>query len=119
MATLAEQITEVYLNEEDYYAEKMSEKEANAHHESMLRAGQIITVSSPDGILLGYLEFSINNGCCFINDVFIRPAYRRSRVAWMLKKRLFEVCDKTRVFLGERNKFGTRFPEVQLRRHDG
>lgn len=117
MASLAEQLTDIYLNEEDYYAqsEKMSREEAQAHHEAMLRAGQIITVAD-HGVLAGYVEFSMHHGCCFINDLFIRPAYRRGRVIWMLKKRLMELCGPGRVLLGERNKFGTRYPEFKLRK---
>jgi len=109
------QLTEIYLNEETYYKEKMSKEEADEHHRRMLNSGQIITVSDGDN-LIGYVEFSTDHGCCFINDLFIRPAHRRSKVIWMLKKRLFEVCGKCTVYFGERNKHDNRYPESQLRR---
>jgi len=92
----------------------MSKEEADKHHEEMLKSGRIITVSDGD-ILAGYVEFSIEHGVCFINDLFIRPAYRGREVIWMMYKRLREVY-KGKIYLGERNKHGLRYPEVQLRR---
>jgi len=117
MQNLVKQLNEIYLYEEDYYEEKFSEEEITKHHEKMLEAERIIFVEDGDRIA-GYVEFFINNGCCFINDLFIRPAYRNTKVIWMLKTKLFEACGKSRVYFGERYRYKLkkRFPETQLRR---
>lgn len=93
----------------------MSENEADSHHEKALKEGRIITICDGD-ILAGYVEFSFTNGVCFINDLFIRPIYRNSRAIWKMKRRLLEICKGAKILLGERNKFGKRFPEFKLRR---
>ncbi len=117
--SLIDELTSIYLNEETHYAQekKMSKEEADRHHKIMLESGRIITVSD-NNLLVGYVEFFIEHGCCFINDLFIRSAYRRTRVIWMLKRRLFEVCGKNKVYFGERNKFNKRYAEVQLRKSE-
>lgn len=119
MQNLVQQLNKIYLEEEDYYETKFSEEEITKHHEECLKAGRIITVSDKD-TLVGYVEFSISNSCCFINDLFIKPAYRRTKVIWMLRNRLFEICGKTKVYFGERykHKLKKRYPETQLRRLD-
>jgi len=114
---LVDQLWDLYDKEEYYGENKLSKEEADKHHKAMLESGRIITVSDGN-LLVGYVEFFIEHGCCFINDLFIRTAYRRTRVIWMLKRRLFDICGKGKVYFGERNKFHKRYAEVQLRKNE-
>ena len=114
------QLLDFYYDEkyEFWHKERLSRIEAWKYHEDKLRRGELITISDGE-LLVGYVEFTINNGCCFVNNLFIRSEYRNKKAIWMLKKRLFEVCRKVKVYLGERNKFNKRYPEAQLRSQHG
>lgn len=101
---------------ENWHETRLTKEEADKYHKEMLEAGRIITVSDRDSVI-GYVEFLLNNGCCFVNNLFIRQEYRNREVIWMLRRRLYEVCGNAKIYLGSRLKNNKRFSEVQLRRN--
>lgn len=115
---IIKQLLFFYFEEETWHEKRLSRIEAWKYHEDKINRGELITISDGE-LLVGYVEFSINNGCCFVNNLFIRQGYRNKRAIWMLKKRLFEVAKNCKIFLGERNKLNMRYPEVQIRSHNG
>jgi len=117
MILLAKKLTELY-EQETWHKKRLSKEEADRYHLSRLNSGNIITVED-NGLLCGYVEFYQNHGCCYIHNLFIRPEYRRGKVAKLIKQKLFEVCDNAKVYLGNRNKNGKRYSQFQLRRQNG
>jgi hypothetical protein len=115
---LAEQLTDIYEKKEDWHKTRLSHEEAVKYHQERLDSGNIITVSDGN-ILAGYLEFYIRHGVCYIHNLFILPEYRRGIVAKMIKRRLFEVSKGCKIFFGERNKAGVRYPEFKTRSQNG
>lgn len=115
---LAQQLTDIYLTQEHWHDERMGPEEALNYHRSILANDQCLTVTDSDK-LCGYCEFYISNRVCFVANLFIRPEYRRGQTIRLLKKKLFEVAKGARIFIGERNKFNRKFPEVQLRSQNG
>jgi len=116
--TLAEQLTKIYLECEDWHERKLSEEEANRYHETILRNGNCITVEDK-GNLVGYCEYYVNHGICYIKNLFIRRDYRNGKVIRMMKRRLFEIIGKGRILIGDRNKNNKRYSEVAIRRSNG
>lgn len=94
---------------------KLTDTELNEYHKKAIAQGSIITVSDGD-YLVGYVEFYLNEGVCYIYNLFIREEYRCKKAIWMLKHRLFQVCGKCKIYLGERNKLGSKYTEAQIRR---
>lgn len=115
---LAKQLTDIYLTEEYWHDERLGPEEAYQYHLSILRNNQCLTVTDNEK-LTGYCEFHVSNGVCFVANLFIRPEYRRGQTIKLLKNKLFEVAKGAKVYLGERNKFNRKFPEVQLRSQNG
>lgn len=115
---LAKQLTDIYLTEEDWHQERMGREEAFLYHLSILQNSQCLTVTDGE-ILSGYCEFYVSNGVCFVANLFIRKQYRHGRTIKLIKNKLFEVAKGAKIFMGERNKFNRKFPEVQLRSKHG
>ena len=109
---LVDQLWELY-EREDWHNERLTRKEADEYHQNLLDMGRIITVQDGNR-LVAYVEFSWEHGICEINNLFIRPEYRGGRIIRMMKKRL-EALTNFKVVMGDRNKFGKRFNEFQLR----
>lgn len=121
--TLAEQLTEFYLNYETTHRQKLTREEAIKYHQKLLDLGNIITVSDGD-ILCGYVEFwrltfeqfgriicgepfsafneDVQTGyIAYVGDVYIRPSYRRGSVIKMLRNRFVEANRACTFFVGE------------------
>lgn len=111
--SLAEQITDIYLEHEFWHKEKLTREESIQYHQRLLTNGNIITISNGQE-LVGYVEFERDPWICYIKNLFILPAYRNGPAIWQIKRRLFEVC-KGKIFKGERNKNGQRYEESRRR----
>jgi hypothetical protein len=111
--SLIDQLWEIYDTSEWWHDRRQPKEEIDAYHEEKFRLGEIITISDGN-TLVGYVTFTINHGCCYIEDLFIHPEYRRGRAFWQMKKRLFEKFPG-KVFFGERNKFNRRYTEFKIR----
>ena len=122
--TIVEQLTEIYLNEENWYKnEKMPKEEADKYHWKLLNDGNIITISDGD-ILCGYVEHwrisfeqfgriicgesfsgyheNISNGqIAYVANTYIRPEYRNSTTYKMLRDRFLDVNRDCTHFVGE------------------
>jgi hypothetical protein len=107
------QLGDIYFNLETYREERLSAIEIWQYHERKLLGGELITVADGD-LLVGYVEFHVEAGCCFIENLFVREGYRRGKASWLMKRRLFEVCKGAKVFLGDRQRRDRL--EAQLRR---
>lgn len=114
---LIEQLNDIYY-QETWHEERLDRIALTRWHVERLKNGELITVSDGE-LLVGYCEFFKTRGMCFVNNIFILPAYRRGRTIRMIKNRLFEVCKDCKVFFGERNKKDKKFPEAQLRSNHG
>lgn len=115
---LTEALTEIYEREESWHTERLSHNEALKYHQAILLNQHVITICNGQE-LAGYCEFYINNGVCFVANLFIRPEYRQGKTIKMLKNKLFEVSKGAKIFIGERNKFQKKYMETQLRRNHG
>lgn len=112
---LARQLTEIYECEENWHRARLSHEEALDYHKKILESGNCITLCDEDK-LIGYVEFYVTHGVCYVQNLFIRVAYRNTKAIRMIKNRLFQVIGKCRVIVGDRNKNATRYPEYALRR---
>lgn len=127
--TIAEQLTKIYLEEENWHREKLSPEEANAYHESLLKSGNIIVVQ--DGsVVIGYVEFwrltyeqfgrivcgepfsamheDVQTGqIAYVANTFIHEFYRRGETQKMMRKRFFQANTLCTHFCGEARRKST------------
>lgn len=136
--SIVDQLTEIYLHEEDWHKEKLSKEEADRYHEVMLSNGNIITVSDGD-ILCGYVEYwrvsfeqfgriicgepfssiheNVQNGqIAYLANTYIRPEYRHGKVYKLLRARFLEVNKLCTHFCGEARRLPTA-PLKVFKRH--
>lgn len=111
--SLEEQIAELYLAHADWAVEKMPYEKAVKYFRDVLKCGRLISISDGDK-LIGYGEFRVDTGVCFIDEVIILPEYRGGRAIWKMTRRLKELTN-AKVFLGERFRNNSRI-EVVTRR---
>jgi hypothetical protein len=127
MPNIAEQLTFVYLNLENWHKVKLNKEESNKYHERLLMQGNIITYVT-DGVLEGYLEFYrinyeqlgrilcdiqlgdnedlLTGNIAFINRMWIKEEFRNTRIFNTLGA----------LFL-ERNKDAHIFATIQQHKH--
>lgn len=121
--SLAEKLTEIYLNEETWHRVKLDKDEANRYHQALLDRGNIITVEDKDK-LVGYVEFwrltyeqfgrvicnepfsafneDVQTGhIAYVANTYIDPAYRNGETAKMMRNRFLMVNNKCTHFVGE------------------
>lgn len=115
---LAEQLTEIYEKHETWHSNKLSHEDAIKYHQTILDSGNCITVSDGE-ILVGYCEYYLSHGVCYIQNLFIRKEYRLGKAILLMKRRLFQVCDGAKIFIGDRNKFNKRYTELSIRSNHG
>ena len=112
---ILEGLWEAY-QDEWWHKTRLTKAEADAYHQRILSDGNIITVCDGN-LLVSYCEFYKAHSVCYVKNLWVRKGYRLGLAIRKMRKRLFEVCADCKVFIGERNKFGIRYPEVQLRRN--
>jgi hypothetical protein len=103
---IAEQLTYIYLTQECWHRNKLTEEQANEYHERLLMQGNILT-SVIDGELKGYVEYwrinteqlgriiigqpiltdtedIVSGQIAYINNMWIEESYRNGIVFDML-----------------------------------
>ena len=132
--SLAEQLTNIYLREENWHDTKLSKEDAINYHERIIFSGNCITVEDGD-FLVGYCEFwrinyeqfgriicgerfsalteNITNGyIAYVANTFIRVDYRNGKVYKMLRDRFFEANRDCQYFVGEARRKKAGFIKV-------
>lgn len=110
--SIPEQLTYIYLNNENWHKHKLSEEEANLYHDTLLNKGNIIVVRDGEDVT-GYVEFwrlsyeqfgriicgepfsalheDVQSGqIAYLANTFIRENYRHGEVTRMLRERFLE-----------------------------
>lgn len=121
--SIIEQLTDIYLNEENWYAQaKMPKEEADKYHQKLFDLGNIVTVLDGD-LLCGYVEYwrltfeqfgrivcgehfsayheDVQGGyLAYVANTYIRPAYRNGQTYKLLKYGFFRANDQATHFCG-------------------
>jgi hypothetical protein len=114
--TIAEQLTEIYFNEENWHIVRMSYEQALDYHEKGLREGTI-KVFEENGEVLGYWERHCVFNVCFLDNVFVKKGHRQGRVFHNLYRHFFATLPTNIThIMGEKQKTNGSMHKVKVRR---
>ena len=120
---MVDQLVKIYLTEEGWHKNKMSEEEAHNYHKKMLERGNILTYLEDDEIV-GYVEvwkinfeqfgklicqvpFSglyedVSSGyIAYVANTWIKESVRNTKVIKILRAKFFNFCHDCAFFVGE------------------
>jgi len=117
------QLTDIYINYENWHEHKLSEEEARKYFQRLIEKGNIISYTD-NGSVVGYVEFwrinyeqwgrivcgetfsaytedIVNGNIAYVANAWIHPDYRRTKIFRMGKMEFFKRNFKCDYFVGE------------------
>ena len=114
--TIAEQLTDIYINHEYWHTHKMDYETALQYHQAGLDNGSI-SIYVEDGELLGYYQRYFDGNTCYFMNTYIKPDYRFVKVYKYLKRLFLSTMPKNiDTIVGEKQKLGGKFQIVSLKK---
>jgi hypothetical protein len=117
--SIAEQLTDIYFEEEWWHTTRMTYEQALNYHQTRLDTGAIY-VFEKEGEVLGYYERYFRNNVCFLHNVFVKDIFRRGEVFKGLCRHFFSTMpDHIEYVEGEKQKLGKLVTEKIKRGKNG
>jgi hypothetical protein len=112
--TIAEQLTDIYFNQEWWHDSWMSHDEALAYHQNGIANGTII-VYTKDEEVLGYYERFIEGDTAELRNVWVKESARRGLVFKLLYTHFLKTLPESVVYIkGEKQRVGGKRHIVKI-----
>ena len=102
--SISQQLTDIYINEEDWHLTKMSEDDAFRYHKTRLESGNIKAFTIGNDVVSYYERYFVGN-ICVLHNLWVRGDMRKSEVFRQMSKHFFtSMPDHIKFIIGEKQK---------------